>query len=53
MGSAKPNNLLDESKLIRTTEYKLNDQDWKNHKRDFVDDYDIKSIIKRGGLLYG
>jgi hypothetical protein len=49
----KPNNLLDETKLIRTTEYKLNEKDWKNHKLEVFDDDDVKSIIKQGGLVYG
>ena len=49
----KPNNLLDETKLIRTTEYKLNEKDWKNHKLEVFDDDDVKSIIKQCGLVYG
>ena len=28
----KPNKLLDETKLIRTTEYKLKEKEWENHK---------------------
>jgi hypothetical protein len=49
----RPNILLDESKLTRTEEYKLNEKDWKNHRLDVFDDDDIKGIIKHGGLVYG
>jgi hypothetical protein len=49
----KPNTLLDETKLIRMADYKLNEQDWKNHKLEVFDDDDVKGIIKQGGLVYG
>ena len=49
----KPTALLDETKLIRKAEYKLNEKDWKNHKLEVFDDDDVKSIIKQGGLVYG
>ncbi len=45
--------MLDETKLIRTTDYKLNEKDWKNHKLEIFDDGDIKSIFKQGGFVYG
>ena len=49
----KPSNLLDKTKLLRTTEYKLNEKDWKNHNLEVFDDDDVTSIIKQGGLVYG
>ncbi len=43
----KPGNLVDETKAIRTKEYKLKDKKWKNHKLEVFDDDDIQSVLKR------
>jgi hypothetical protein len=48
----KPNKLIDESKFIRTTEYKVNCKYWNIYKREVFDDEDIKAIIKLGGLIF-
>ena len=49
----KPNELMDKSKLTRTTEYTLNSKQWKNHKREVLDDDDVKALLTHGGLVYG
>ena len=49
----KPGQLWDVSKLTRTNEYKHNNKPWRNHRREFLDNADIQSILKNGGKVYG
>jgi len=49
----KPNELWNQSEYVRTAEYQHKCNNWKNHKREVLDDDDIQSILKRGGLIHG
>ena len=49
----KPGQICDVSKLTRTNTYQHINKDWRNHKREILDDDDIKSLIKHGGLING
>ena len=49
----KPCQICDVSKFTRTNTYQHINKDWKNHKREILDDDDIKSLIKHGGLING
>ena len=49
----KPNEICDVSKLTRTNTYQHINKDWNIYEREILDDDDIKSIIKYGGLLHG
>ena len=49
----KPGQVCDVSKLARVTKFEHTDKTWHEHKRIELDDDDLKSIIKHGGLLDG
>ena len=49
----KPTEVYDPFKFIRTNEFKLETKNWIVHKREALDDDDIKSLLKNGGLVYG
>ena len=49
----KPGEICDQSKLMRTMVYQHKSRQWNNHKRELLDDGDIQSILKRGGLIHG
>jgi len=49
----KPGSICDQSKIIRTMEYQDKSKQWYNHKREIIDDSDIQSILKKGGLIHG
>ena len=49
-----PHALWDKSAMTRTAKYTTNTKQWKIYKREILDDDDIKSLGKHGGLLlYG
>ena len=49
----KPGQVCEIAKLARTTTFEYNKRDWSIHKRIELDDDDLKSIIKYGGLVDG
>lgn len=49
----KPNALWDKSAMTRTAKYTINTKQWKIYKREVLDDDDIKSLLKHGGLVHG
>ena len=49
----KPNALWDKSAMTRTAKYTMNTKQWKIYKREVLDDDDIKSLVKHGGLVHG
>ena len=49
----KPNALWDKSTMTRKSKYTINTKQWKIYKREILDDDDIKSLIKHGGLVHG
>ena len=48
----KPNALWDKSAMTRTAKYTINTKQWKIYKREVLDDDDIKSLVKHGGLVH-
>ena len=49
----KPNAFWDKSAMTRTAKYTTNTKQWKIYKREILDDDDIKSLVKHGGLVHG
>ena len=49
----KTNALSDKSAMTRTAKYTINTKQWKIYKREVLDDDDIKSLVKHGGLVHG
>ena len=50
----KPNTTLwDKTAMTRTARYTINTKQWNIHKRVVLDDDDIKSLLKHGGLIHG
>ena len=47
------NALWDKSAMTRTAKYTINTKQWKIYKREVLDDDDIKSLLKHGGLVHG
>ena len=39
--------------MTRTVKYTINTKQWKIYKREVLDDDDIKSLVKHGGLVHG
>jgi hypothetical protein len=53
LSQSKPGEIWDIDKYNRKELYKLKEKEWVNHKREVLDDDDIKSIIEFGGLIFG
>ena len=52
--SPKPNSMLWNKKAItRTAKYTIDNKQWNIYKREVLDDDDIKSLLKNGGLVHG
>jgi len=49
----QPGSICDQSTIVRTMEYQHKNKQWNNHKRELIDDNDIQSILKKGGLIHG
>ena len=49
----KPGSLHDPALYVRKTKFIYNRPNWNIHKRIILDDDDIKSIFKKGGLIFG
>ena len=49
----KPSELWDITEMTRTTKYTHNDKQWNIHDRDILDNDDIDSLLKHGGLVHG
>jgi hypothetical protein len=52
--SPKPNSMLWNKKaMTRTAKYTIDNKQWNIYKREVLDDDDIKSLLKNGGLVHG
>ena len=50
----KPNSTLwDKAAMTRTAKYTLNNKQWNIYKREVLDNDDIESLLKNGGLVHG
>ena len=50
----KPNTTLwDKTAMTRTARYTINTKQWNVYRRVVLDDDNIKSLLKHGGLIHG
>ena len=48
-----PNALWNKTTMTRTAKYTLNNKQWEIYNREVLDNDDIESLLKHGGLVHG